>query len=723
MFYSHEILTSRRSGLATVWLAATISSTPGLKKLNRKAIFEVNIPKTCEIVIHPEAPMALRLQSNLLYGISRIYSQQGTYVLSDAQLAQANMRALLKAVRTSELDPKAGKARPEQLILEDDPAFFADLVLPDIDLDLSVLDFSTDRSPHPSSILSAHSHRSSQTSGEGSVQGLILPSSGSGGAGGFQLPSEHGSSVQRNERLARLLDDDGDAFNIDPGFSIDAEGNVVEEPFGGSVIETGPVRARSDAAARGQVRSQRGDFQPQDQAGATPMDMDFDMPLFDDQQIILPDAEPFPSMRPVDPAIPGQGTSSAQPQEEEEYSETAEAPIRQRRKKARPLALDQRMELRNADLASWKDDYLTNMIEATRARLQHRAVSLAKKNAAQWITGIGIGGVGAAIGTSNLPGPLHIFAGDPLMDMLLGPISDRGGRKRRLSEVSEADVSSETQRRRMREGDAEIGLGDDGNFFQNDDLGLHSSEAPEIGRHAPTPLADDPSFPWNTTASALASRHGSSIAHSHVPSNIGGFPSSAGGTAPPTTLPLRQGSHIPTASPLIGRGSHRFSSLKLPSDDGNGELDLGAGGFPSDDAIGGMGAEYDDFELHGPAAGVGTQTQMQSQWLRDTLDREAANFLEFVREATTTGKGEDDDDELTAEEPGEGQGSIDFEKLLPPDQHSTVVAAQAFHHVLALATMGNLDVQQAAPFGPIKMKVAEVTNLGSEQAMEFEIEA
>jgi len=45
------------------------------------------------------------------YGVSRVYSQQCGYVLTDAQTAQSNMRALLKAMRTSALDPDAGKAR------------------------------------------------------------------------------------------------------------------------------------------------------------------------------------------------------------------------------------------------------------------------------------------------------------------------------------------------------------------------------------------------------------------------------------------------------------------------------------------------------------------------------------------------------------------------------------------------------------------------------------
>ena len=47
-------------------LVATLGSKSNLKKVNRKAILEVNIQKTCDIIVSPEAPMALRLQSNLL---------------------------------------------------------------------------------------------------------------------------------------------------------------------------------------------------------------------------------------------------------------------------------------------------------------------------------------------------------------------------------------------------------------------------------------------------------------------------------------------------------------------------------------------------------------------------------------------------------------------------------------------------------------------------------
>ena len=48
-------------------LVATLGSQSTLRKVNRKAILDVNVPKACETIIDPEAPMALRLQSNLLY--------------------------------------------------------------------------------------------------------------------------------------------------------------------------------------------------------------------------------------------------------------------------------------------------------------------------------------------------------------------------------------------------------------------------------------------------------------------------------------------------------------------------------------------------------------------------------------------------------------------------------------------------------------------------------
>jgi len=45
------------------------------------------------------------------YGVSRVYDQQCTYVLSDAQTAQNNMRALLRVVKSNDLDLSATKSQ------------------------------------------------------------------------------------------------------------------------------------------------------------------------------------------------------------------------------------------------------------------------------------------------------------------------------------------------------------------------------------------------------------------------------------------------------------------------------------------------------------------------------------------------------------------------------------------------------------------------------------
>jgi N terminus of Rad21 / Rec8 like protein len=48
-------------------LVATLGSKSALKKVTRKAILDVDVPKACGTIQDPSAPMALRLQGNLLY--------------------------------------------------------------------------------------------------------------------------------------------------------------------------------------------------------------------------------------------------------------------------------------------------------------------------------------------------------------------------------------------------------------------------------------------------------------------------------------------------------------------------------------------------------------------------------------------------------------------------------------------------------------------------------
>ncbi|KWU43638.1 hypothetical protein RHOSPDRAFT_34786 [Rhodotorula sp. JG-1b] len=97
MFYNTEILTSRKGGLAVFWLAATVGSRGGtaVRKLSKKELLSCNVVKACEKVIEPEEPLALRLSSNLMMGIARVFSQQYTIYASDVQQVHAALKKVV----------------------------------------------------------------------------------------------------------------------------------------------------------------------------------------------------------------------------------------------------------------------------------------------------------------------------------------------------------------------------------------------------------------------------------------------------------------------------------------------------------------------------------------------------------------------------------------------------------------------------------------------------
>lgn len=191
------------------------------------------------------------------------------------------------------------------------------------------------------------------------------------------------------------------------------------------------------------------------------MDLDLDLPQIDDD-IVLPDAEAFPRTAPQAPAGSGILGSSSGVSREQESSESADAPLQRKSRAPKTLPVDAWQELHNSDLTRWKTDYLSNMAEATAAKTSHKAPFLAKKNAAFWVVGAGIGGVGAGLGSSKLQSPLDIFAGDSMMEALTGVTISVAGQKRGRDDEEEHDSDSEARRVRIRDGDRDqIGRRDD----------------------------------------------------------------------------------------------------------------------------------------------------------------------------------------------------------------------------------------------------------------------
>lgn len=82
-----------------------------MRPLTRKAVEEVNVPKACATIIDPGAPLALRLQGSLLYGVSRVFNQQCTYVLSDAGRIQSDMMTIFHVLQATAIDLKAAQTK------------------------------------------------------------------------------------------------------------------------------------------------------------------------------------------------------------------------------------------------------------------------------------------------------------------------------------------------------------------------------------------------------------------------------------------------------------------------------------------------------------------------------------------------------------------------------------------------------------------------------------
>ncbi|XP_074613858.1 uncharacterized protein LOC141873721 [Acropora palmata] len=82
MFYSVDILT-RKGRLGLIWLAATYGeSRRGMTQRDYK---RVNISRACRDIIDPVVPFALRLSSNLMVGVVRIYREQTRIVWVEAK--------------------------------------------------------------------------------------------------------------------------------------------------------------------------------------------------------------------------------------------------------------------------------------------------------------------------------------------------------------------------------------------------------------------------------------------------------------------------------------------------------------------------------------------------------------------------------------------------------------------------------------------------------------
>ena len=321
---------------------------------------------------------------------------------------------------------------------------------------------------------------------------------------------------------------------------------------------------------------------------------------------------------------------------------------RSRRRAARSVVTDDITTLHTTDMTQWNDNYSENMAQEVKHKLLNKLPAIARRNAAFWVFGQGVGSVGIGVGQQREAHPLQCYSGEELYDAVCGAGNGKLKRVRDDEQYNRADATTERERARGEE---------------------EEPEDVEIGRHAPSSIYDDRSsqMPWNITASVQSSRHGRMGSVNEVSAR--GVPESD------TVYGRRPRGRLTSASPLAGRGyldgREHLSSLSIPGNADNelGELDI---------------TQYLEGELATGLEDINALSSRRASIIEQigkTLDRESLNFYEFIMKQI------DDSDRSDA---------IAFSSLLPPAATTRTVATQGLMNVLTLATKGLLDVSQQA---------------------------
>ncbi|PHH63375.1 hypothetical protein CDD82_1903 [Ophiocordyceps australis] len=112
MFYS-ETLLNKTGPLAQAWLSANLE-----RKLSKNHILQCNVSDSVEAIMTPnQAPMALRLSSQLLLGIVKIYRRKTRYLLEDCNEILVRVKMMVRSSGNNDMAVNSQMPNPEALTL------------------------------------------------------------------------------------------------------------------------------------------------------------------------------------------------------------------------------------------------------------------------------------------------------------------------------------------------------------------------------------------------------------------------------------------------------------------------------------------------------------------------------------------------------------------------------------------------------------------------------
>ncbi|KAI0692763.1 Rec8 like protein-domain-containing protein [Cytidiella melzeri] len=127
MFFSPELLSRRDSGFGLLWLAATLGAKSSFSKLPKRSVMTANISQLCGLIAEPQEPLALRLSSNLMIGVARVYKVKQEILLTDVTtcfhtLKRAFQDAHLANSAADQLQMAQPSVRPDTVTISANPA-------------------------------------------------------------------------------------------------------------------------------------------------------------------------------------------------------------------------------------------------------------------------------------------------------------------------------------------------------------------------------------------------------------------------------------------------------------------------------------------------------------------------------------------------------------------------------------------------------------------------
>ncbi|CAA7265812.1 unnamed protein product [Cyclocybe aegerita] len=114
------------NGFGLLWLAATLGARSSFKKLPKRSVLTADITQLCDLISEPAEPLALRLSSNLMFGVVRVYKVKQEIFFTDVTNCVASLKKVVQDLRSSgaldgQLQMANPSARPSALTIAHDP--------------------------------------------------------------------------------------------------------------------------------------------------------------------------------------------------------------------------------------------------------------------------------------------------------------------------------------------------------------------------------------------------------------------------------------------------------------------------------------------------------------------------------------------------------------------------------------------------------------------------